>query len=110
MPRPQPPRIAETEVLIRDVNERIAEKALELAAGDVPPAEEKTEFLCACGRADCERTIVLTVAEFERAHSSNDRFVVAPGHEMPEIEDVVAHRGHYLVVEKKPGHKPEDVK
>jgi hypothetical protein len=108
MARPDP-RIAETEVLIRDVNERIAEKTVELASGEVPPTEEETEFLCACGRATCEATVSLSVHEFERAHSSNDRFVVAHGHEVPEVEDVVERHDRYVVVEKKPGYKPHDL-
>jgi hypothetical protein len=101
--------IAETEVLLRDVNVRIAEKSVEFASGEVSPAEEETEFLCSCGRPDCEATLSLTVDEFERAHSSDDRFVVALGHEVPEIEDVVETYDRYLVVEKKPGYKPDDV-
>ena len=96
-------------MLIRDVNERIAEKTIELASGEVPPAEEESEFLCACGRASCEATVSLSVDEFERAHSSDDRFVVALGHEVPDIENVVERHDRYLVVEKKPGYKPDDV-
>jgi hypothetical protein len=42
----------------------------------------------------------LTVAEYDGAHSQDDRFVVLRGHESAQIERVVEQRAGYLVVDK----------
>jgi hypothetical protein len=44
--------------------------------------------------------ITLTVADYEGVHHQEDRFVVVPGHENPEIENVVERREAYFVVDK----------
>jgi hypothetical protein len=102
-------RIAENEVRVRDVNELIAEKTADLANEGLAPDEDRTEFLCACGSPGCAATISLTRTEFDAAHGADDQFVVFPGHDTPEIEDVVERHQHYLIVRKKPGYTPDDV-
>jgi hypothetical protein len=102
-------RIAENEVRVRDVNELIAEKTADLAQDGLAPDEDRSEFLCACGRPGCAATISLTRTELDAAHAVADQFVVFPGHEVSEIEDVVERNHRYLVVRKKPGFKPSDV-
>jgi hypothetical protein len=102
-------RIAENEVVLREVNARIAEKTSDLEARGLADGDETSEYLCSCGRPDCDAYLMLTLTEFEQAHASDDQFVVAPGHENPQIEDVVAGHDGYLVVRKRPGYKPEDV-
>jgi hypothetical protein len=102
-------RIAENEVVLREVNERIAEKTSDLEARGLAEDDETSEYLCACGRPDCEESLKLTVTELEEAHEREDQFVVAPGHENPAIEDVVSRHDGYSVVRKKPGFTPEDL-
>ena len=41
-------------------------------------------------------------AAYEQLRQSPIRFAVAPGHERPEIEDVVERHDAYYVVEKHP--------
>jgi hypothetical protein len=102
-------RIVANEVLTRDLNEEIAEKSKEFGGEGVAAPDEPTEFLCACGRSDCSEKLALTLEEFERVHSRNDRFAVVPGHQVSEVDTVVERNDGYLVVEKKPGYKPEDI-
>jgi hypothetical protein len=102
-------RIAENEVVLREVNERIAEKSSDLEARGLAGEDETSEYLCSCGRPDCDESIKLTLEEFEAAHARSDQFVVAPGHDMPWIEEVVAQYEGYSVVRKKPGYKPQDL-
>ena len=90
-------QVAENERLLREANEEIEREARERA---VARDEMEVEFFCACGRADCEETLLLTLAEYEAAHAIPDRFIVARGHEHPEIERIVEEHGAYLVVEK----------
>jgi hypothetical protein len=102
-------RIAENEVVLREVNERIAEKTSDLEARGLATADDTSEYLCSCGRPDCEASIKLTLREFQEAHARDDHFIVVPGHHVPAIEDVVAQHGDYTVVRKKPGFKPAEL-
>ncbi len=102
-------RIAANEILVREVNELIVEKTTEMAGDGLEPGDQECGFLCACGRPGCTETLALTVEQFEAAHSEDDRFIVAPGHQVPEIEQVVERHDDYLVVKKKLGFKPDDV-
>jgi hypothetical protein len=42
----------------------------------------------------------MTAAEYARVRSSPERFVVVPGHVLPEVEHVVERTDAYEVVEK----------
>jgi hypothetical protein len=87
-------RIAENEILFRDINERIKDlQADEWAADDI-------DFMCECGDQSCTMVIRLKPAEYEHLRSGGTQFAVLPGHEVMDVEDIVETRPHYLVVEK----------
>lgn len=109
MPASQPEQMAENEAFLREVNERIAEKTIELAGEAAEPSQQECDFLCACGRPGCSEIVSVTIAEYEDAQAKDDLFVIAPGHETPEIEEVVERHESYLVVRKKRGYKPRDL-
>ena len=87
-------RVADNETLFREVNERIKEVNLEVAA------DEPSDFLCECGRVDCTRPVGLTLAEYEGVRGDPTHFAVAPGHEFPDIERVLSQNARFAVVEK----------
>ena len=58
-------------------------------------------FVCECGNLGCNATVELSVDEYEGVRSSFERFLVLPGHEIEEIEDVVERHPSYLVVAKR---------
>lgn len=58
-------------------------------------------FVCECGKLGCSATVELAIDEYESVRSGFERFLVLPGHEIEEIEDVVEHHGSYLVVAKR---------
>ena len=87
-------RVAENEILFRQVNERILE--IEGDGWRVDPVD----FMCECGDVQCTRVVQLAVDEYERLRSDPTHFGVIPGHEIPEIETVVEQHPHYLVVRK----------
>ena len=89
-------RLAQNESLFRSVNERIEQVALEAGVDN-----HRFEFLCECSNADCNLLLPLTVTEYEAIRKTPTLFIVAPGHELPEIETVVAKRGAYQVVVKR---------
>jgi hypothetical protein len=92
-------QVARNEVLFREFNERVEDVADAFdirGEGDVLPID----FVCECGNLDCLERIELTRAAYEHVRSDPRRFVVAPGHEDPEVARVVEQHEGYLVVEK----------
>ena len=92
----QAKRIAETESLFRDVNERIAETAKRFGS-------EETEFVCECADSACAHRIDATLADYEDVRADGTRFIVAPGHVEPKAETVVARKRDFLIVAKVKG-------
>ena len=88
-------RAAANEATIRDVNEGIER-------GQWPGEEDApVGFRCECARLGCNRLIELTVHEYEEIRSHPRRFVVIPGHELPDVETVIEAGPRYVIVEKR---------
>jgi len=87
-------RIGKNEALFREVNERI---------GDVSSAGAEAEFLCECGDRDCTSPIRLTLVEYEDVRAHATHFFVIPGHEITDVESVVAENDRFFVVAKREG-------
>ena len=90
-------RVGHNEALYRQVNERIAEvnDAFEVVTGDFA-------VVCECGDLQCTEQIGVPRAVYERARQNASWFIVAPGHEAPDVEHVVEADGGYVIVEKDP--------
>jgi hypothetical protein len=58
-------------------------------------------FRCECASLGCARLVDLTRHEYEQVRAGPRWFFVQPGHELPEVETVVATHELYLVVEKR---------
>ena len=86
-------RIARTESLFRDVNERIAETADRLDADDA-------EFVCECADAGCGERLHAQLDEYQQVRADGVRFLVAPGHEESEYERVLHRNPEFQVVAK----------
>lgn len=84
-------RAAKNQSLFREVNERIEE---------LSRSEEQVRFICECASDDCEKTLTLTVTEYERIRSRSNSFFVLAGHEVPEVEEVIDSNGRYVIVAK----------
>jgi hypothetical protein len=92
-------RVAMNEATFRKVNEG-------MEAGQDP--EGLLTFFCECGRLGCNKLISLTRAEYEDVRSDPCTFAVLDGHEIPEVEDVVARNDRYIVVAKT-GHPEGEI-
>ena len=104
-------RRARNEALIREVNERIAQVDKAAEEANVAPEETFFEFLCECGRGDasevgCEEQVQMTIQEYEKVRSQDDRFAIYPGHEAEALEWVVARNERFVVVDKRPWAEP----
>jgi hypothetical protein len=90
-------RLANNEVLFRDINERIAGVA---EPQGTPGDDHIYEFLCECSNVGCDLRLPLTLAIYEEVRKEPTHFLVAPGHELPEIEVVLSRTEGYQVVRK----------
>ena len=91
-------RQARNEALFRSVNERIAQLG-EAAEAWLP--DGTVEFLCECGvDGGCGERIRVPLEVYERVRQQDDRFVVKPGHESPELERAIDWTDEYVIVDK----------
>lgn len=85
--------LARNEAFFRAVNEGIAEASERFES-------EEAEFLCECGDAKCTHRIEVPLEDYENVRAHPTRFLVRRGHVAPEVEEVVARRRRYAIVEK----------
>ena len=88
-------RVGKNEALFREVNERV--QVIATGHGD---DDHVYEFYCECSNADCTFQVKATLSEYEAVRAYPNRFIVAPGHQLPEIETVEERSDSWWVVEK----------
>jgi len=88
--------MADNEAIFREVNERVHEQAE--SHGD---DGHVYAFFCECSRPDCVEQVHHTSAEYEAVRAHGARFILIAGHQIEEIEDVVASLSDSIVVEKQ---------
>jgi hypothetical protein len=87
-------RLAANESVFRRVNEGIGR-------GQWPGEEDRPiGFRCECAQLGCADVLKLSMRAYEDVRANPRRFIVAPGHERPDVEAVVERWPDYLVVEK----------
>ena len=89
-------RIAKTESLFRNVNERIAEASERFDSGEAYGGA----FLCECADPGCVERLEVPLGEYEQVRKDATTFVLDPDHVRPEIEKIVSRRRGYAVVKK----------
>ena len=87
-------RLAQNEILFRNINERIKELQNHKWGFD------EGDFMCECADETCTKVVRMAAKEYERVRSEPTHFFVIPGHEIADVEDVVERHDDYLVVEK----------
>ena len=85
-----PDQFVRNRLLLREVNERLAE---------IMPQGVSGEFLCECARNECMETLELPTRVFQIVLSSQNLFLILPGHESGEIERVVQTSETFTLVE-----------
>lgn len=98
----QKQRIAENEAAFRRVNE--ASSGMRRVIGHHP--KDHFKLICECGAPDCHERIRVRADRYSAVRSNPRRFLVVPGHEIPDVEVVVERMGDVYVVEKPPDVDP----
>jgi hypothetical protein len=97
-------RQARNEALFREVNERIAELG---ASAQAWSPDGSVEFMCECGAdGGCGERVSVPVPVYELIRAQDDRFVVRPGHETPELERAIEWTDDYVIVDKVDAAEP----
>jgi hypothetical protein len=86
-------RIGLNEAMFRQVNESVRDISADY---EVP----EFEIVCECGDLNCTDRIQVTHAAYEALRSESHQFAVIPGHEIPDVETVIADESAYYVVRK----------
>jgi hypothetical protein len=86
-------KMARTESAFRELNEAIAKTAVRFEA-------DEADFVCECANPKCAHRVTAELDAYEEVRSDPRHFIVAPGHDEPEIEHVIDRNGDYHVVEK----------
>ena len=92
-------RAARNQSLFREVNERVValeQGGLQEVSGD----GSAVHAICECANAGCHEPIVMDIDGYTAIRSSPIHFLVKPGHEWPDVENVVARHDGFIVVEK----------
>jgi hypothetical protein len=94
MPTDRAYDVALTEAAFRIANER-------MARWQERHTDDATElYLCECASQPCRERVAVTREQYESVRSDPRRFLVVPGHVLPDLESVVQSDSRYEVIEK----------
>jgi hypothetical protein len=86
MPRKQ--RIVQTEEFYRQINDLIARNG----------RRDGQVYMCECANPYCNVTMDVTDEDITTLHSVPGYYLILPGHEIPEVEQVVQQTATYTIV------------
>ena len=91
-------RVGLNEAIFRQVNEQIRDlnRTFETDRGTMT-------VICECGNTECTERLDLRVDEYERIRRDARHYVIAKGHEIRSVEQVIEQAEGYDVVEKDEG-------
>jgi hypothetical protein len=92
-------RIGRNEALFREVNESIERISATLEVSD-----DRLQILCECGVPTCLEQLYVPMSDYERVRAGSTLFLIKPGHEHGDLEEVVEEHDGYHVVRK---HDPD---
>lgn len=91
-------RVGLNEALFRQVNEEIRNLTSTFGTED-----GTMTVVCECGDAGCTEQLEVGIADYERVRGDSRLYIVASGHDFPELESVVERRERWDVVRKREG-------
>jgi len=95
MADPSKERIARNENAFRALNESLGDVHAKIRRGG-----DKSGFVCECADPACAVFVSVDLHRYEQIRQDPCLFLVAPGHEIPDAEDVVSDDEGFLVVRK----------
>ena len=87
-------RIGINEALFRAVNEQIEQLNKHLHG------PEDMQVVCECADAQCVERLTVSMHDYERVRKDPRRFLIVPGHDVPDVETVIEEHDAFHIVEK----------
>lgn len=87
-------QVGVNEALFRAVNEQIESLNQQLGT------TRDMQVVCECGNSQCVDRFGISFEVYERVRKDPRRFVVAPGHVLPEFEAVLEEHEAFHIIEK----------
>ena len=84
-------RLAANEVRFREINE---------AAQPQRETQGSGRFICECADRSCTAWIEMSGDDYRAVREYQRRFIVAPSHEVPDVETILERHDGYFVIEK----------
>ena len=91
-------RIGLNEAVFREANERILEVNEAFAT-----LTDVLRLVCECGHGTCAEQISMKPGDYEALRAEPANFAIVPGHEIPDVEEVISRGEEYAIVRKKEG-------
>jgi hypothetical protein len=85
-------------IVCAEINKRRVNEAIERGR---PDDQTEGPFVCECGRIGCNTILHLTDWQYGRVRTSFERFLIAPGHEIAELDEVDETHREYAVAVKR---------
>ena len=79
---------------------RVANESVTRAGQTTARPNEKIGYVCECGSGTCSASVHLSIDEYEAVRHHATRFILLPGHNIPEVERIVHEGNGYIVIEK----------
>jgi hypothetical protein len=90
-------RLARNEASFRSLNDSLGANVHQQLSGSESAVPG---FVCECGNDDCEDIIQVELSVYEKTRRDPCLFLLRPGHQAPDVENVVQREEHYFVVRK----------
>jgi hypothetical protein len=85
--------------VFRSVNERISDLAV--SRDDSP--EQLQAFICECSHIGCTESVRVSLSTYAQVRGNSETFLVLPGHEDSDAEEVLIRLPEYVIVRDKTG-------
>lgn len=101
-------RQIENEMIFRRANESVAQgiddlNVMYIEDGNAELVADKhitLQFLCECSDENCDTRIPILLNSYQNLHADRSAFIIAPGHQVEAVEEVIGESRLFSVVKK----------
>ena len=87
---------------IREVRETFARANEQIrASAEKYNFQDQVPFLCECSDVTCTGSVRLGLTNYREARASTDAFLLLPGHDDPQVDQIVARGDGYVLVQNR---------
>ena len=92
-------RRVENELVFKQLNQQV-KQAAEVMLPNRQRREFPLKFYCECSNESCTERIMIPLEDYAMLHQNIRNFMVLPGHQQSDIEQVVSDQGKFVIAKK----------